>query len=298
MFVRDWYRPSFWRWWWLNRAPLEARLALVLVLVGAVAGAGYVFEGLLTPASGASVYTVITTVRALERVEETVTGAGRLRVVRVRTREVVTLRGSQRVVRDLVPVSVERTTTVVDRVTVARAGESPPHAGRTLTVTTPSVTLVRTRLVARPRAPVRTRVVTVRDPAGPRVLPHTVTELRTLTAASTRTVTSALTGTAGEPPIESVRTLTGPAVTTTVTSTRTATLPATTVTSPVTSTATDTVTTTRTATLPVTTTVATTVTVTSTRTETQPLTVIVSVPLTPPPTSGPAGGPPAGRTST
>ena len=184
---RYWHRPSYWRWLWGTRVPLEAKLCLLLLSLGGLALAGFWLAG-TTSGRSAQYDLRETTVQELVTVER----AGRLVTTRV---PVV------RTVRALA------TTRYVDRV-----------ATRLGTVTTPGGLVVRTTVAERRVPVVVRRVVTEGGPT--RTLTQTaervVTQTRTQVVTDreverqTQTVRETIVDTV---PVTVMRTVTEPAVT-------------------------------------------------------------------------------------
>ncbi len=250
-----WRETGFWRWWWRQRVPVEAKIGAAVVAAAALSAGGYLASQL--PGAHA--------------------GAVRGAYVEIRTVKVVTVRERGKVVRRLVP--------VVKRVLVRpRSVTRTRTSYQTTTISRDGTTRVVTTVLVRPVRVIQREQVTTTSPSRPQTVVVTdrrpgSTSIRTVTnqqpgSTSIRTVTdqqpaettTTVRTVTDQQPTTSVRTVTGDPVTstrtvtnvqpttvlqtTTATVTRTTTAPAITVTTTLPAITTTTTTTTRTTTTP------------------------------------------------
>jgi hypothetical protein len=260
---KNWYKPTFWRWWWQAQAPAEAKVLAATLACGLLVFGGWEALGLFSSASAAEVYTYVQTVR-------------RVRVQVVTNKQPMTVRVHGRVVTVDPPPRTVTGRSQWELVTVTTSGhgaartetvpvtEYATRSGQTVVMRPPAVTRVETAQETRTVPVVRVQTTTVgrastvtveRTSAQQTVLSErTVTQAQPVTATVTRTSTVAQPTTAAK---EVTTTVVQP-TTQTVSVTEATTVP---VTTTVTRTATETHTVTQTVvtTLPVTVTVTVTV---------------------------------------
>jgi hypothetical protein len=229
MFRKNWMDLRFWRWYWREEVPTDAKVVVALALCALLAVAGYFASGHLSGANAASsdgTYVLETTVTKVITVKQ----HGRTIVKRVPV-----------VVRRLIIRSRTRTAfeTVVDtRVVTAPGGVRyvtrkvvhlvPVVKQRIVKVHGKTTTLTETRLVPTVRTQTLTNVVTNEQTVTNQntvVVNHTSTVTQTATQTETHTVTlppQTVTDTRTETVVQTVTqpaqtvTVTEPAVTITV----------------------------------------------------------------------------------
>src|SRR3954451_4745428 len=213
MFRKHWRKPSFWRWWWRNRVPLEGRVAAGVAVLALLLAGGWLASGRLSRAeakSDSGPFVLETTVERLITVREQgklvkklVPVVRRVLVQRTRTQfgtQMVTMPGQTRVVREpvvkYVPQVHERVVQVNGKTrTIMETRLVPVTSVQTRTQTnlvTNQQTVVDQRTVTERQTDVRTAVVT--ETAPPRTVtqtppPETVTRTETETVTVTRTET-------------------------------------------------------------------------------------------------------------
>jgi hypothetical protein len=204
-FLRHWYKPHFWRWWWEARASPE-RKRVLLALLCLLAGAGGFLAATRLSAQGAASADV-TTLTAVRTVEVPVTAAamipadvpegqaGNVQPLRRQVRYV--MRTASVVITETVT-STSRDTVTGGRLTVTSTRLVPTVSTSTETVTLPASTQVETKrvvvanVVPKPTTVVRTsgKARTVTASALTTVtVPTTETETETTTASATTTTT-------------------------------------------------------------------------------------------------------------
>jgi hypothetical protein len=187
MFRKHWREPSFWRWWWRERAPQEARLAVAAVAVVAFLAGGFFAADRLAQAnagvSETDAFTFQTTVERLVTVREHgKTVVRRVPVVRrvfLRPQTAFETRFDTRVI--TTPGGVK---TVRQRVVKL----VPVVSRRIVTVNGKTRTLTETRLVPTTRVETRTQTSVVTNQ-------QTVVNQDTTTVVATRTETLPVTQT-------------------------------------------------------------------------------------------------------
>ncbi len=188
MIRKHWYKPRFWAWWWVNRAPDGLRMLLVVAVCGASAGAGYMLASRVSAAHASTLTSV-----AVRTVRVTVKGAT--------VERTLTVREKGRIVRTTVPVvhkvvtpgktSTLTTTVYVTRNVFVPVTNTVAGAPVTDTVAGPPVTdTVAGKAV--------TDTVTVSGPTHTvvqtQVVPTVVTSTNVVTHQVTQTVVQVVTG--------------------------------------------------------------------------------------------------------
>jgi hypothetical protein len=264
---RHWYKPGFWRWWWMYEASDSARVGAPLVLAVALIAGGFAAAYVLSGRAATEelmTRTVVQKVRVV-RVTTTRDGGSRTAAGLVANTHRGTVAGST-VFRTITSPGGETTITVGGPVVTTEVTRDSAAARHVLTVgrvVTDRRTVTREQTVTASGGAVR-RATTVTQPTTVLVtttVPRTTTVFRASAPSPAAPVTTTVVRTTTAAPVTTtvVRTTSAGPVTTTVLRTTTA-AP---VTTTVLRTATETRTTTQTITqvLPVTTTVAVTATV-------------------------------------
>ena len=192
---RHWHKPSYWGWWWHERASAGLKAALIVGAVALMIGVGYESSRFLPSADAAKVYTYthVSTIRELSVRIRTVTHNHVTTTVRKQSRLVLKVIPVIRTV--TLPAQTRFVTKVVSRdVTVPVVSRSVVTVTQPVTSTRPvTSTQVETQIetqTATQTVPVKTTEVQTTTVTKTTTVPVTVTQTNTQMTTVVKTVTA------------------------------------------------------------------------------------------------------------